>query len=141
MELKEIIIMYPIALALFLVIDFIWLAFIAKDIYFKELKSIVLTKDGKNISARLKPAFVFYLLFIVGILFFVLNQAVEENSILIAIQNGSMFGLLTYGTYDLTNYSVLKDWSLKITVIDIVWGVVLSSIISLASFGVFQLLF
>lgn len=141
MEIKEILVMYPVTLAIFLSLDFLWLALVAKSLYFKELKSIVLSKDGKNISARILPAGIFYFLFVAGILFFVLKYSVDERSLWIALLNGCFFGLFTYGTYDLTNYSVLKDWSLTITIVDIIWGVVLSSSVSVLSYLFYVLIF
>ena len=72
-------------------------------------------------------AIVFYLLFIAGLVFFVINPAIEKESLRYALIVGGFFGLITYSTYDLTNLSTLKDWPINITIIDIIWGTILNS--------------
>jgi len=49
---------------------------------------------------------------------------------------GALFGFFTHATYDLTNLALLKDWPLKVVIVDIVWGVVLCSVVASLSFGV-----
>ncbi|MFZ1477824.1 MAG: DUF2177 family protein, partial [Sphingorhabdus sp.] len=39
---------------------------------------------------------------------------------------GALFGFFCYMTYDLTNHATLKTWSVKVTVLDIIWGTVLT---------------
>ena len=39
-----------------------------------------------------------------------------------AMVRGAVLGLVAYGTYDLTNMATLKQWSVKITLIDMAWG-------------------
>jgi uncharacterized membrane protein len=75
-------------------------------------------------------AILFYLLFIVGLVLFVISPALAKNSIQYALVFGALFGLITYATYDLTNLAVLKDWPLAITIVDMIWGAVLASSVS-----------
>ena len=112
------------ALFVFLVIDIIWLGVIAKGIYAKEIGSLM--KESVNWTA----AFIFYAIFIAGLVFFVISPAVAGASLVNAFIMGAIFGFVTYSTYDLTNLAVLKDWPLKITIIDIIWGTVLASSVS-----------
>ena len=39
-----------------------------------------------------------------------------------ALFKGYIFGLVLYGTYDLTNMALLKNWPIEMSVIDIIWG-------------------
>ena len=80
------------------------------------------------------PAIIFYLLFIVGILVFVILPGVKENSLQRTILRAILFGLITYATYDLTNLATINQWPLAVTLVDLVWGMVLSAIVSTAGF-------
>ena len=73
---------------------------------------------------------IFYALFIVGLVFFVINPALAKKSIPYALVVGGFFGLITYSTYDLTNLATIKDWPLNITIIDVMWGTFLNSMTS-----------
>lgn len=79
-------------------------------------------------------AIIFYLLFIVGVMIFCVQSAVEKNSLNHAVIYGALFGFFTYMTYELTNYAVLKNWPFAIVPIDILWGVVLTASISTIGF-------
>jgi uncharacterized membrane protein len=105
-----------------------WLGFIAKDLYKKYLGGFL--SDKVNWTA----AIVFYLLFIVGIFYFSILPAIEKNSVAKAILRGALFGFFTYATYDLTNMATLKNWPLQIVFIDIIWGAVLTGLVSTAGF-------
>ena len=79
-------------------------------------------------------AIIFYLLFIAGLITFVISPAVERQSWKYAIHFGAFFGLLTYATYDLTNLAVTKDWPLLVTIVDLVWGAVLAASVSAVTY-------
>lgn len=114
---------YGIAFVIFFAIDLIWLTLISRKIYNKYLGSFM--GDVKWI-----PAVLFYLLFVLGLVFFVINPAVAEQSFPLALLSGMFFGLITYATYDLTNLATLKNWPITITIIDLIWGSVLGGIVS-----------
>jgi uncharacterized membrane protein len=114
--------------AVFLVIDLAWLGFIAKDLYKKYLGDLL--SDQVNWTA----AIVFYLLFVVGVFIFAILPSVAKDSLVSAITLGALFGFFTYATYDLTNLATLKNWPLNLVFIDILWGAVLTSIVSTAGF-------
>jgi len=126
--MKSIIINYILTFVVFLVIDMAWLGFIAKNLYQKYLGSFL--TDNVNWTA----AIIFYLLFVVGVSIFVIYPAVNKDSVWTAIFLGALFGFFTYATYDLTNLATLKGWPLTIVFIDIAWGSVLTSIVSLSGF-------
>jgi uncharacterized membrane protein len=125
---------YGITLAVFLVIDMVWLLFVAKNLYAKQLGYLMAEQ------ANLVAAFVFYALFVVGLLFFVINPALAKESWQYALLAGMFFGLITYATYDLTNLATVKDWPLTITVIDLIWGTSLSGATSAFSYWIIRAL-
>lgn len=128
MPFTKLILSYFLTFAVFFVIDMAWLGFVAKDLYKKYLGSFL--SDQVNWPA----AFVFYLLFIVGVFIFAILPAVEKDSVRSAILLGGLFGFFTYATYDLTNLATLKNWPLAIVFIDVVWGFLLTGMVSTAGF-------
>lgn len=107
---------YLIALVVFTVIDMVWLLFISKNLYKAKIGHLMAEK------VNLPAAAIFYLLFIAALVFFVINPAVERQSVLYALGAGAFFGLVAYGTYDLTNLATLRDWPVSLTIIDLAWG-------------------
>ena len=71
-------------------------------------------------------ALVFYAFFIIGILFFAVIPTLESDNWQKALLYGALFGFFTYATYDLTNLATLKNWPVKMVVVDIIWGMVLT---------------
>ena len=120
--------LFLIALPVFFVIDMVWLVLVAKKFYQEQIGFLM--KPDINWFA----AIIFYLLFIAGLVIFVISPAVEKHSWVHALLLGALFGLITYATYDLTNLATLKDWPLLVTVVDLIWGTVLASSISLITY-------
>ncbi len=120
--------LFFIALPVFFVIDMIWLVLVAKNFYQNQIGFLM--KPDINWFA----AIIFYILFIAGLVVFVISPAVEKHSWVHALLFGALFGLITYATYDLTNLATLKDWPLTVTIVDLVWGSVLSALISVITF-------
>lgn len=128
MSIINIIISYILTTVVFLVIDFAWLGFIAKDLYRKYLGSFL--AENVNWTA----AIIFYLLYVVGISIFAIYPAVNKDSFLRALVLGALFGFFAYATYDLTNLATLKGWPTPIVIIDIIWGSFLTGMVSLSGF-------
>lgn len=126
---------YLITFVSFLLIDMVWLVFIAKDLYKKYLGYLM------SPTVNWGAALLFYALFIVGILFFVVHPALGKNQIQYALMAGALFGLITYATYDLTNLATIKDWPVTITIIDLIWGTSVSALTSTLSFWVIKRFF
>lgn len=116
--------LYGIAFTVFFIIDIIWLGFVAKGFYFKQIGGLMKT------DINWVAAFIFYLLFVFGLVLFVIIPAIEKNSWIYALLFGALFGLITYATYDLTNLAVAKDWPLLVTIVDMIWGTVLAASVS-----------
>lgn len=128
MSASKLIISYILTTLVFFAIDMVWLGFIAKNIYRKYLGALL--SDSVNWVA----AIIFYLVFIVGIFIFVINPAVEKQSVMRALFFGATFGFITYATYDLTNYATLKGFPLNIVIIDLAWGAILTAVVSIAGY-------
>jgi uncharacterized membrane protein len=120
--------LYIIALPVFLAIDMAWLGLVAKNFYAKRIGFLM--KTDINWTA----AVLFYLLFIIGLVLFVIMPAVGKNSWVHALLFGALFGLIAYATYDLTNLATLKDWPLIVTIVDLAWGAVLAGSVSMVTF-------
>lgn len=120
--------LFFIALPVFFVIDMIWLVIVAKKFYQQQIGFLM--KPDINWVA----AIVFYLLFIGGLVIFVISPAVKIQSWVHALIYGALFGLITYATYDLTNLATIKDWPLLVTVVDLIWGTVLAASISVITY-------
>lgn len=119
---------FLVTLVVFFVIDIIWLAFVAKNIYRNYLGFIM--SDTPNWIAAL----CFYVIFIAGLIYFVIHPALMTESFSKALINGLIFGFVTYATYDLTNLATLKDWPIQITIIDLIWGTSLGGAVSAFSY-------
>jgi len=120
--------LYLIALPVLFTVDMIWLGLVARNFYQKYIGFLM------NPNVNWIAAFLFYFLFIAGLVVFVISPAVSANSWLKALLLGSLFGLICYATYDLTNLATIKNWPLLVTVIDLIWGTILSSSVSIISF-------
>jgi uncharacterized membrane protein len=124
---------YVIAFIVFLAIDALWLGLVAPKFYKAQIGHLMAEK------ANLIAALVFYLIFIAGLVYFVLLPAVSNDSWVTAFANGALFGFVTYATYDLTNYATLKNWPLTMVIVDLTWGLALSTSVSLVSYFIIQL--
>ena len=123
---------YLTSFVVFFVIDLLWLGVVAQKLYSKYLSYIM--KEKPNWSAAL----LFYVLYIIGLVFFVINPALEKSSWQYALFAGLFFGFITYATYDLTNLATLKDWPFTITVIDLIWGSVLGASVSIITYSIIK---
>lgn len=123
---------FPVSLLVFLGIDFLWLAFIARNFYGKYLGHLM----AKN--PNLAVALLFYLIFTAGLVIFVITPALEKRSLLQALLLGALFGLVSYSTYDLTNLATLKDWPVIVTIVDLIWGSFLSAAVSVVTYSIIQ---
>lgn len=120
--------LYLIALPVFFAIDMLWLGIVARNFYRNQVGALL--KTDFNWVAGVS----FYLLFIAGLVFFVIEPAVKSGNWTSALVVGALFGLMTYATYDLTNLATLKDWTLTITLVDMAWGMVLAASVSTVTY-------
>lgn len=116
--------LYLIALPVFFAIDMIWLGVIAKTFYRTQIGTLM------NTNVNWIAAIIFYLIFIAGLVTFVIIPAIEKWSLLHTIFFGLLFGLVCYATYDLTNLAIAKDWPILVTIVDLAWWAILAASVS-----------
>lgn len=119
---------YFIALPVFLTIDMVWLTCISKNFYAKHIGYLM----AKN--PNLLAALIFYLIFIAGLIVFVITPALDKKIWEQALFAGAFFGLVTYATYDLTNLATIKNWPILITIVDLLWGMTVSAAVSVITY-------
>lgn len=121
---------YAVAVAVFFIIDLTWLGVVAKNVYAKYMGHLL------RATPNWPAAISFYLLFVVGLVFFAIHPAIKAGSWNQALVYGGLFGFFTYLTFDMTALAVLKDWPWQIVVIDIVWGTALAASVSAVTYSV-----
>ncbi|HEY2069889.1 MAG TPA: DUF2177 family protein [Rhizomicrobium sp.] len=112
---------YIAALVTMLCLDGIWLSQSFAAIYQPVLGPLQAEKTNWPAAA------VFYLLYPAGVLLFATFPALRGAGWTAALLNGAALGLFAYATYDLTNYATLRGWTLRITLADIAWGIVITA--------------
>jgi uncharacterized membrane protein len=115
----------------FALIDSVWLRTMYNRLYKPEIGDMMMQN-----GFRLGPAIAFYLLYIAGMLIFAVSPAMANGRWQTALVQGAMFGFFCYMTYDLTNMATLKSWSMKVTILDMIWGTVLTGSASLVGYWI-----
>jgi uncharacterized membrane protein len=121
---------YLVGLIVFVALDAIWLTLMGPT-----YRAVM--GDMLAANVRFGPAIAFYVLDMLGLMIFVARPGTRHGAAWV-VAHGALFGLFTYATYDLTNFAVLKNWTLQLTIEDIVWGMVVSTIVSLAAWSVMR---
>lgn len=116
MPTKNLLITYIVVTVAFFIIDMIWLQGLMKKFYANNLSAFM------QANPKLIAAGIFYLLYPIGIMVFSVIPGFEAGSLNKTLLLGFLLGIIAYATYDLTNWAVLKDWPVKIVIIDILWG-------------------
>jgi uncharacterized membrane protein len=115
----------------FALIDSVWLRSMYTRLYQPEIGAL-LYKGG----VRMGPAIAFYVLYILGMIVFAVGPALKGGGWQTALVQGALLGFFCYATYDLTNFATLKVWSMKVTILDIIWGTALTGSASLAGYWI-----
>lgn len=123
---------YFVALPIFILLDFLWVGVIAKSFYFRNIGHLM-AKEFNWIAILF-----FYLIFIFGLVLFVIYPAIEKKSFLNVVLFGTLFGLVTYATYDFTNWATLKNWPIVLTFFDIFWGMLICCVVSSLTYFIFN---
>ena len=107
---------YFAVIASFIVIDLAWIGLVLIGYYEATIGSMM--RETANLAA----AAIFYLAYAAGIVHLAVAPAQRRRSLKPAIVNGALLGALAYGTYTVTNYSILEGWTIGLVVSDIAWG-------------------
>jgi len=126
---KKWLISYAGTLLFFLAADALWLGLLMTDTYRGWLGPLMREQP------LLLPAAVFYLMYPVGLVVFAVRPALAGTGWKRAVLLGALFGLMAYGTYDLTNLATLDGWPLALTLVDMAWGALLSGASALAGYA------
>lgn len=121
---------YIATLVSFLAIDAIWLGVVARKFYQEQLGDLMLPSPNFAVAA------VFYLCFAAAIVLLAVRPGLEEGSLWTAAGYGAVLGLAAYGTYDMTNLSTLKNWPVSLSIVDMIWGTVLTAVASVSGYAV-----
>ncbi len=119
---------YVSGLIAFLLIDYIWLKYVALSFYRGHIGHLMTDKPNLAI------ALVFYLVYVVGVIVLAVYPALEKQSWTIALLYGGLLGFVAYGTYDITNLATLKGWPPIVAIVDIIWGTVLTASVATISY-------
>lgn len=103
-------------------LDFLWLRTTVEPIYHRALGAVLAEKPDMT------AAVAFYLVYLVGVVIFAIRPALADGDWKAALVRGALFGFFAYATYDLTNLATLKVWSLKVSLLDMAWGTLLTAI-------------
>ena len=121
------------ALTLFL-IDLVWLGVVAKGFYQRHIGDLL------RPEVRWGPGILFYLLYVAALIVFVVQPALERQSLERAVLLGAFFGLTAYATYDLTSLALIRDFPALVAVVDMAWGAFLTAVVAAAGYGAGRLL-
>ncbi len=114
---------YILILGITGLLDAIWLILMTPRFYRPAMGHLL------SDTLHFKAAFLFYLLYGFGILALVVLPALQHATRLPQVALfAAIFGLVAYGTYDLTNHATLKNWPWTVTVVDMAWGTLLTGV-------------
>lgn len=126
--MRDFLIRFLIAGVIMAAIDAVWLSVVANKFYKSQIGPLLLEKP--NFVA----AVIFYLIYVTGMVVFVISPALEKQSWQHALLYGALLGLFAYATYDLTNLATLKGFTVKVVIVDLIWGAVLTGAVSWLSY-------
>lgn len=118
---------YGAALLVIGLLDALWLGYVARDFYRRELGELMAD------PVRVVPAAIFYFGFPAGLLALALSP--EPAGLGMAIARSALLGLVAYGVYDMTNLATLRGWSLKLALADMAWGTFISASAGAAAYS------
>jgi uncharacterized membrane protein len=123
---------YGAILPIFLAIDFLWLGVIMSKFYKDELGVLARISNGA-LTPVVWAAGIVYVLIPLGIVLFALPRVSQEHLVTSSLFWGFVYGIVLYGVYDMTNYSLVSKWSLRMSVVDILWGGTINAVVACAA--------
>lgn len=117
---------YLFTTAVFAVIDVTWIGWLMNDFYTKSYGDLARLVDGK-FQAAIVPGILVYLVIPFGLVALAFPNTTTRRQ---AVMKAALYGFATYGTYDLTNAAVLRNWSTTATIVDMLWGITLCSVVA-----------
>jgi uncharacterized membrane protein len=111
--------LYLTTAAVFLILDAIMLTFVMKPLFTRHIGPLLAE------PIRIAPAALFYLAYVAGLIYLVSLPAIKTGSPIIL--PALLIGLMAYGTYEFTSWSVMKDWHWHMVATDLTWGAFLTA--------------
>lgn len=115
----ELVKQWGVGLVVFILVDMVWLGVVANGFYKRELGPLLRQHANGNLDPRILPAALLYALLVLGVALFALPRARAMGE---AVLWSALFGVIAYSVYDLTNYSTMQGFPLKVVVVDMIWG-------------------
>lgn len=131
MKLRQALIAGGVVAVIMAVIDAAWIGLVANSFYREQLGPLL----GPTVAWA---AALFYVIYAGAVVYFAVRPALQSDSLKLGILNGSLLGLVAYGTYDLTNMATLQGWPLPLVFVDMAWGIVLTASVTALSFVVIK---
>lgn len=117
---------YIATIIVMFILDLIWLSQLAQPLYQAGIGHLMAAEPKLGFAA------LFYLVFVFGLMWFAVRPNAQATGVKSAFMAGAVFGFFIYASYDLTNLALLKDWPLKLSLIDMAWGTTLSGVCAAA---------
>ena len=114
--MKLLILATLISALVFLIIDVIWLSFSVKSFYRPNIGHLLLE------TPVMWAAILFYLIYVIGLAVVIIEPSLDYQNTQKLLIKAFMFGLVAYGTYNLTNMATIKGWSPSVVFVDMIWG-------------------
>lgn len=121
--------LYGLTFLVFLAVDLLWLGFVAREFYARQLAALMRS------DVRWGAAFLFYLIYVVGVLLLAVAPGLEAESLRKAVGLGAVLGIVAYAAYDLTNLAVMEGFPGRMVVVDLVWGTLLTASVAGVGYG------
>jgi len=119
--MKDFALTFCLCLIILLALDFVWLSLTGDRLYRPAMVDLM------RATPNLIPAAIFYLLYAFAMTYLVLYPVLyggpDHYSLLDLSIRAGLLGLVAYGTYNLTALSVIRDWPMTLSLIDMGWGV------------------
>ncbi len=128
----SIIITYFSMLVFFVIAEIVVLTNIMQPLFKKHIGFLMNEETNFSIAA------IFYLIYVAGVFWFATRAGIKSESILITILSGAFLGLLAFGTYEITNYVILKDWNINLVIIDTLWGIIITALMAFVGYKVYN---
>ena len=114
-----------LSIVFFLVLDALFIGAFMKDWH-----SLLLRVQGEKMEVRMLSALGAYILMVLAWVYFVYKPYLVHKSITQAVKTSAMLGFVIYGIFELTNFAIIKKWSMKFVLLDTFWGAILYALVS-----------
>ena len=106
--------LYATTAVVFLILDAIMLTLVMKPLFTRHIGPLMAD------PIRIAPAAAFYLAYVAGLVYLVSLPAIRTGAPLVV--PALIIGLMAYGTYEFTSWSIMRDWQWQMVATDVTWG-------------------